>query len=163
VTEFGTDALRLFLVKDISPFEDSPFTRERFLDAYNAHLANGLGNLVSRTMNMVVSYGVDISSVIFPNFVDIKHPAYESFELNRVVDAIWDEIRDLDLYIQDHEPFKKIKTDPDSAHDDLRHVAQGLARISVLLQPIMPTTAGTIAALIREKKKPEAPLFLRKE
>lgn len=163
VSEFGTDALRLFLAKDISPFEDSPFTRQRFLDAYNAHLANGLGNLVSRTMNMVVSYDVDISEVVFPEFVTIVHPAYETFEINRAVDSIWDEIRDLDLYIQDHAPFKKVKVDPDGAHDDLRHVVQGLSRISVLLQPIMPTTADTIAELIREKKKPETPLFLRKE
>lgn len=163
VAEFGTDAFRLFMAKEISLFEDSPFTRERFLDAYNAHLANGLGNLVSRAMNMIVSYDVDISGVTFPNFADIAHPAYEVFEINRAVDAIWDEIRDLDLYIQHHEPFKKVKTDPAAAHDDLRHVAQGLARVSVLLQPIMPETAATIATLIREKKKPEAPLFLRKE
>ncbi len=163
ISEFSTDALRLFLAKDISTFEDSPFTRERFLDAYNAHLANGLGNLVSRTMNMIVSYDVDISGITFPAFADIAHPAYEVFEINRAVDAIWDEIRDLDLYIQHHEPFKKVKTDPEGAHDDLRHVAQGLARVSVLLTPIMPTTAEAIATLIRDKKKPEAPLFLRKE
>ncbi|MSR71480.1 MAG: methionine--tRNA ligase, partial [Candidatus Taylorbacteria bacterium] len=48
--EYGTDALRFFLLKEISSFEDSPFTIERFKDSYNAHLANGLGNLVSRIM-----------------------------------------------------------------------------------------------------------------
>ena len=163
ITEFGTDAFRLFMAKEISLFEDSPFTRERFLDAYNAHLANGLGNLVSRTMNMIVSYDVDISGITFPAFADIAHPAYEVFEINRAVDAIWDEIRDLDLYIQHNEPFKKVKVDPSAAHDDLRHVAQGLARVSILLTPIMPTTAEAIATLIRDKKKPDAPLFLRKE
>jgi methionyl-tRNA synthetase len=163
VSEFGTDALRLFMAKEISPFEDSPFTRERFLDAYNAHLANGLGNLVSRTMNMVVTYDVDVSSVTFPDFGEIKHSAYDTFEINKAVDAIWDEIKDLDLFIADTAPFKKVKVDPVAAHSDLLHVTQGLARISVLLQPIMPTTADTIAILIREKKKPEVPLFLRKE
>lgn len=163
ISEFGTDALRLFLAKEISPFEDSPFTRERFLDAYNAHLANGLGNLVSRTMNMIVAYDVDISNVTFPNFADIAHPAYETFEINRAVDAIWDEIADLDLYIAENAPFKKVKVDADGAHDDLRHVAQGLARITVLLQPIMPDTAAKVAELIKAKQKPEAPLFLRKE
>ncbi len=163
VSEFGTDALRLFMAKEISPFEDSPFTRERFLDAYNAHLANGLGNLVSRTMNMVVTYDVDISGIEFPNFTDIVHPAYDTFEINKAVDAIWDEIKDLDLFIAEQAPFKKVKIDEAGAHDDLRHVARGLARIAVLLQPIMPETAATITELIKEKKKPEAPLFLRKE
>ena len=163
VTEFGTEALRFFMAKEISPFEDSPFTRERFVTAYNAHLANGLGNLVSRTMNMVLSYDVDISKTTFPLFVGIKNPAYDSFEINRAVDAIWDEIRDLDLFIADNAPFKKVKVDEAGAHDDLRHVVQGLARISVLLQPIMPETAKTIAELISEKKKPEAALFLRRD
>jgi methionyl-tRNA synthetase len=161
--EYGTDALRLFLAKEISPFEDSPFTHERFKDFYNSALANGLGNLVSRTMNMVVSYGVDISQTVFPDFSTIRHPAYESFELNQVTAAIWDEIRDLDLYIAEQAPFKKVKVDPDAAHDDLRHVAQGLARIAISLQPIMPETAVKIIELIKNTQKPAEPLFLRKE
>jgi methionyl-tRNA synthetase len=163
IAEFGTDALRMFLVKELSPFEDSPFTRERFLDAYNAHLANGLGNLVSRTMNMVVSYDVDISKTIFPEFAQIMHPAYATYELNKVAEGLWDEMNDLDKYIAEHAPFKKIKIDPDGAHDDLRHVVQGLARIAVALEPIMPDTSRKIIELIKEKKKPEEPLFLRKE
>jgi methionyl-tRNA synthetase len=163
VTEFGTDALRLFMAKEISTFEDSPFTRERFLEAYNAHLANGLGNLVSRTMNMVVTYDVDISSISFPEFSDIKHPDYDTFEINKAVDAIWDEIGELDGYIAENAPFKKVKIDEAGAHDDLRHVTQGLARIAILLKPIMPETSDKIVELIKNKQKPESPLFLRKE
>ena len=52
VAEYGTDALRYYLTREISPFEDTPFTKEMFKDAYNANLANGLGNLVSRVMTM---------------------------------------------------------------------------------------------------------------
>lgn len=163
VRDYGADALRYFVTREVSMFEDSPFTMERFHETYNGSLANGLGNLVSRAMNMIVTYDVDISQITFPEFKDIAHPAYETFEINKAVDAIWDEIRDLDLYIQDHEPFKKVKVDPDGAHNDLRHVAQGLARISILLRPVMPATAAIVETLIREKKKPEAPLFLRKE
>jgi methionyl-tRNA synthetase len=163
VAEFGTDALRLFLIKELSAFEDSPFTTERFKDFYNSALANGLGNLVSRTMNMVVTYDVDISHVTFPEFVNIKHPAYELFELNKVANAIWDEIGELDVYIAENAPFKTVKTNPEKAHDDLRHVTQGLARIAVALQPIMPETSEKIMNLIKAKQKPTEPLFLRKE
>ena len=163
VSEYGTDALRYFVCREVSMFEDSPFYMSRFKEVYNGSLANGLGNLVSRTMNMVVTYDVDISTITFPSFVDIKHPAYDSFEINKCADAIWQEIADLDLFIAENAPFKKVKVDAQGAHDDLRHVTQGLARISVLLEPIMPSTAETIQQLIREKKKPEAPLFLRKE
>ena len=56
VKEYGTDALRYFLLREISPFEDSPFTMERFKEAYNANLANGLGNLVSRILTLSEKY-----------------------------------------------------------------------------------------------------------
>jgi len=161
-TEYGTDALRMFLAKEISPFEDSPFTAERFAAAYNADLVNGLGNLVSRTLTMAQSYDVDISDLAFPNFADIAHPAYERFDYAEVTGAIWSEIADLDKYITDTEPFKTFKVDPDKARADVHHVITGLARVSILLQPIMPTTAEKIKELIIKREKPSEPLFGRK-
>lgn len=161
-TEYGTDALRMFLAKEISPFEDSPFTTERFAAAYNSNLVNGLGNLVSRTLTMAQSYDVDISDLAFPNFTDIAHPAYERFDYSEVANSIWSEIADLDKYITDTEPFKTFKVDPDKARSDVHHVITGLARVSVLLQPIMPGTAEKIAELIKKREKPSEPLFGRK-
>jgi len=61
VNEYGTDALRYFLLREISSFEDSPFTVERFKESYNSGLANGIGNLVSRIMTMSVNYGVKLT------------------------------------------------------------------------------------------------------
>lgn len=161
-SEYGTDALRMFLAKEISPFEDSPFTTDRFAAAYNANLVNGLGNLVSRTLTMAQSYDVDISDLFFPTFADIAHPAYERFDYAEVTESLWAEITDLDKYISDTEPFKTFKVDPDKARADVHHVITGLARVSVLLQPIMPSTAEKIKELIIKREKPEAPLFIRK-
>src|ERR1035437_9726044 len=56
VAEYGTDALRYFLLREVSSFEDSPFTLERFKDAYNSGLANGLGNLTSRILTLSEKY-----------------------------------------------------------------------------------------------------------
>ncbi len=162
VRDYGTDALRLFVCKEVSMFEDSPFTMERFSAAYNANLVNGLGNLVSRTLTMAQSYDVDISDLAFPNFADIAHPAYERFDYAEVTASIWSEIADLDKYITDTTPFKTFKTDPDKARADVHHVITGLARISVLLQPIMPATAEKITELIKKREKPADPLFGRK-
>ena len=58
--------MRYFLLREISSFEDSPFTMERFKDAYNANLANGLGNLVSRILTMAESYGVKLGNLEGP-------------------------------------------------------------------------------------------------
>ena len=56
VSEYGVDALRYFLLREVSSFEDSPFTLERFKDAYNSGLANGLGNLASRILTLSEKY-----------------------------------------------------------------------------------------------------------
>lgn len=118
--------------------------------------------MVSRTLTRAQSYDVDISDLQFPNFADIAHPAYERFDYAEVTESLWAEITDLDKYISDTEPFKTFKVDPDKARADVHHVITGLARVSVLLQPIMPTTAEKIKQLIIKREKPSDPLFGRK-
>src|SRR3989344_6067109 len=56
VDEYGVDALRYFLARHVHPFDDSDFTMERFKEAYNADLANGIGNLVARILTMSSQY-----------------------------------------------------------------------------------------------------------
>jgi methionyl-tRNA synthetase len=60
VREYGTDAFRYFVARELQPFEDSDFTLERFKEAYNAKLANGIGNLVSRIMKMATSNDIKL-------------------------------------------------------------------------------------------------------
>ncbi len=164
VHEYGADALRFFVTKELSSFEDSPFTMERFKESYNANLANGIGNLTSRLMNMLVVYDIDISGISFEPIVNSEiENGYNNFELNKVVSIIWDEITTLDQFIQVNEPFKKIKTDKDQAVRDLLYGAQILARIAVSLEPVMPETSHKIIMLLKNREKPEYPLFLRKE
>ena len=52
VNEFGVDAFRYFLIREMNVGQDSDFTREQFLVRYNSDLANDLGNLINRTLNM---------------------------------------------------------------------------------------------------------------
>ncbi|HXC01048.1 MAG TPA: class I tRNA ligase family protein, partial [Opitutaceae bacterium] len=56
VTEFGVDAFRYFLIREMNVGQDSDFTREQFLVRYNSELANNLGNLVNRTLNMITRF-----------------------------------------------------------------------------------------------------------
>jgi methionyl-tRNA synthetase len=163
VAEYGTDALRYYVTREVSMFEDSPFYMEKFKEVYNANLANGLGNLLSRSMNMVASYGVNLSGIIFPDYAEVADTSMERFELNVVMDNIWAEISKLDRYVQETEPFKTVKTNPEKAHADIQKVIQGLANIAVQLQPFLPASAQTIIDTIKAGKKPEQPLFLRKE
>lgn len=162
IHEYGTDALRLFLAKEISNWDDSPFTIERFSDAYHAHLVNGLGNLVSRTLTMAQNYDVNCTNLVFPEFATVAHPAYETFDYTEVTHDIWHTITMLDKLITEREPFKVFKINPDQARSDVFEVLQGLAKVSVQLQPIMPETAQKIRILLEKREKPAEPLFLRK-
>lgn len=166
VKEYGADALRYYLLRHVHSFEDSDITMEKFKLAYNANLANGLGNLVQRTMKMIISYGVDISHVNFNDHDPVmsyhqKH--MEAFDMNKVMDEIWRLISDLDTFIATEQPFKKVKVDEKAAHRDLQYCAEELGRLAISLYPMMPETASRIQNYLTEVKLPETPLFTRKD
>jgi methionyl-tRNA synthetase len=160
IKEYGTDALRYFVTRELHPFEDSPFTMEKFKESYNAHLANGLGNLVSRVMKMAETNGITLKKV--PD-VDISKyaPLYDSYEINKVCDDIWARIQAADKFIQEHQPFKTIKVDKAKGEHEISHLLEEVAHIGMLLTPILPETSAKIAKAIKDNKI-EAPLFMRK-
>ena len=170
VKEYGTDALRYFLLREISPFEDSPFTMERFKDAYNGNLANGLGNLVSRIMTMTET-NFDTSPVFIDNIKIEDTTIYpgvvsslRNFNIKEAMDLIWEQISYLDKYIQEQQPFKLIKEDRGKGEKMIREMLiVELYRISIFLRPFLPETSEKIKKLIGENKKPETPLFLRRD
>ncbi len=162
VAEYGTDALRFFLAKEISNFEDSPFTIERFKDSYNAGLANGLGNLTSRIMTMAENYlgqPVNPDSSPYPEYFNFL----DQFEIQKATEVVWKQIGALDLMIQTEVPFKVIKTDEAKGKQIVTDLVVELYRIALMLEPILPDTAEKIKTLIKENKKPAEPLFLRKD
>jgi len=164
VKEYGTDALRYFLLREISSFEDSPFTLERFKDAYNSGLANGLGNLVSRIMTMAVNYGVKLTDKDLKiKYYTKKVEELENFDINKFINKIWVDLKSLDEYIQKNEPFKKIKMNKEEAEKDVYYLLSQLYSNALAIEPLLPETSKKIRELIKENKKPENPLFLRKD
>ncbi|MFA6999559.1 MAG: methionine--tRNA ligase [Candidatus Paceibacterota bacterium] len=163
VEEYGTDALRYFLLREISSFEDSPFTLERFKDAYNSGLANGLGNLTSRILTLSEKY-LDKCPEI-PEKTDFTEyfEIYETFDLKKATDYVWEKIAELDKTIQETEPFKVVKVDIEKGKEMITDLVLKLYTIARMLNPLMPETNIKLKQLIKENKKPEKPLFLRKE
>lgn len=165
VAEYGADALRYFVARELVNFEDADFTRERFREAYNANLANGLGNLVSRVMKMATSNGVELSSLeknIFYYGSGKKVETLERFEIGKEMDEIWNAIKSLDKSIQDNEPFKKIKINKEEGKKDIKTLLNNLYIIALRLEPFIPETSAKIQTAIKENKMPES-LFPRKE
>ena len=163
VKEYSTDALRFFLAKEISNFEDSPFTMERFKDAYNSGLANGLGNLSSRILTLSEKYLEKCPE--FSEQYDLAEyfAIYETFDIKKAADYVWDKIGDLDKKIQITEPFKVVKVDEEKGKKLISDMVVELYAIAQMLNPLMPETHEKLKKLIRENKKPEKPLFLRKD
>lgn len=163
VAEYGTDALRYFLLREISSFEDSPFTMERFKEAYNANLANGLGNLASRILTLSEKYLDKCPELPESSLTKEFFELIESFDFKKATDHIWNEISALDRHIQESEPFKLVKTDEQKGKELISGMVVELYKIARMLNPIMPATNETLKKLIKENKKPEQPLFPRKD
>ena len=163
VNEYGTDALRYFLLREVGSFEDSPFTLERFKDAYNSGLANGLGNLSSRILTLSEKYLDKCPEIPGKSDFTEYFAIYETFDLKKTTDYVWDRIAELDKIIQETEPFKVIKVDIEKGKEMIRDLVLKLYTIARMLNPIMPETNIKLKQLIKENKKPETPLFLRKE
>ncbi len=176
VEEFGVEAVRYYIARHFNNFEDSDFSLDKFKEAYNANLANGLGNLVSRIMKMATTYGVTIKSedkemVYFTAGVVI--PELEIFDINTFMDNIWSGIhlldnrfismKIMDEYIQHNEPFKKIKTDPEEAKKAVQFLLFHLFGVALALEPIMPKTSAEIRRLILNNEMPVEPLFKRQD
>lgn len=181
IAEYGGEAVRYFLARHISPFEDGDITTESFREAYNADLANGLGNLVSRVLTMRVEYFQDnnlemwremgsskkaslflLSDTMKCNLSHLYEQHLNNYEIQNAVDILWGCIKDADEYIAKHEPFKLIKIDTKKTKRIIWELVNCLKFISDKLLPIMPQTAQTIQNLILEKKIPKRPLFPRK-
>lgn len=171
VKEYGADALRYYVLRELSPFEDSPFTPERFREAYNANLANGLGNLVSRILKLTSNHG--ITAPLPPKekirgdetaraFVE----SLDGFNIQRAADHIWARIASMDGEIQAVQPFKLLKSADAAEKERGRAVMAKLYGelwfVAVLLEPIMPEAASTIQGLVKDNKMPSSPLFARK-
>jgi methionyl-tRNA synthetase len=163
VKEYGTDALRYFLLRELSSFEDSPFTLERFKDAYNANLANGIGNLTSRIMKMAESNLDAPVSIAEREDMSEYFSLFETYELNRVMDYVWVKIGELDRIIQEKEPFKLVKTDKEAGVSIITDLVVKLYSIARMLNPLLTNTSDKIKAAVKANKMPTEPLFLRKD
>ena len=120
IREYGADALRYYLAREVSPFEDGDFTAERFKEVYNADLANGVGNLTARIMKMAISYDVRATDKTRAQTTDSiwksGNTYLNAYRINEAIGEIWlgarlasgvDSIEMLNAYIQNEQPFKK--------------------------------------------------------
>jgi methionyl-tRNA synthetase len=162
VDEYGTDALRYFLARHIHPFDDSDVTLEKFKEAYNADLANGIGNLAARILQLAQTHLPEPVALPQLEFASEFADAIEKFEISKALEYVSTRVEALDRKITETEPFKVVKVDKEKGKALITELVVELAKILVHLEPIIPEKGHVIWLAIKANKKPEM-LFPRKD
>jgi len=162
---YGTDALRYFLLREISFGQDGDFSIKRFEERYNADLANGLGNLVSRVLTLSEKINqVKFTDGQLTKKIKLSQKSYqkamEQIKLHEALELIWKLISACDEYIEKNKPWQLIKNQQEKFKQIISELLITLKEIAVLLEPFMPETSEKIINQLKQNKKTEA-LFPR--
>ena len=164
VDRFGVDALRYFVMREMVVGQDANFADDMFLTRYNSDLANDLGNVVSRVTTMIQRYcgGVVPAPSVAPaasdlelrlsaeNTIRLATAGADAFEFSSALREIWALISTLNKYIVAREPWALAK-DPASRpllDTTLYNAADALRVVAALVDPVMPSTAARIRAML---------------
>jgi methionyl-tRNA synthetase len=154
IDRHGADALRYFLLREVGFESDGNFTWERFDERYTADLADGLGNLVSRSLAMIAKYreGVVPAARDATTLDEAGRRVVEAYargmdacDLRAGAEAAWELVATANLYIQQVAPWKLAKEGSDAELDAaLAALARALYRLAVLTEPFIPGKAANI-------------------
>jgi methionyl-tRNA synthetase len=160
----GADALRYFLLREIVFGQDGSFSFDALVQRYNADLANGLGNLASRTLTMINRYFK--GEVPYPSRGASKSPAddaiaevarktirefgtlFDQFQFSRALELVWALVASVDKYIVENEPWALGEKQDEDSRSRLATVlytaAEALRIATALAYPVMPDATAKI-------------------
>jgi methionyl-tRNA synthetase len=172
---YGKDALRYYVLREVSFGQDGSVSTEGFERRYTSELANEYGNLASRTLAMIAKYrdGVVPDAEVAPElakaFAEVPEQVAKHFdevELSAALDEIWGVVRQLNAYVQEQEPWKLAKDEAEKDRLDqvLHSLTEGLRVVSTLLLPFIPEAAAKLLEAVDGETVGELePLFPRVE
>lgn len=162
--KFGADGTRYLLMSAGTFGEDVDLTMERMTEKYNADLANGLGNLVSRVLKLSEQLSLEeraqmekISGEAV--FTDIQRKEMEVCNISRVLESIWEQVRLANKLIDDEKPWELAKSDTERFKGVMITLLGSLHTLGQMLVPFMPETSEKIARALETGKV--EPLFQR--
>ena len=191
IDEWGVDAFRFYVVRELDIGPDGNWTDAGFASRYQAELANGLGNLVNRSLSMLKRYRAGVipspSNELKPaadEAVNKVQAAWRANELQAALIDIWALVNRANQYVDQTAPFKLAKDPAQAARldDVLYNLCETCRVLAILLSPFLPTTSARIYEQLNLGTLPEtisaaswgalqkghsigepAPLFPRKE
>ncbi|HXC68317.1 MAG TPA: methionine--tRNA ligase, partial [Nitrospiraceae bacterium] len=161
VDAFGADAFRYFLLREVPFGQDGDFSREAMIMRINSDLANGLGNLLSRTLTLIertqagqvpvpgktraAERDLQQATVALLNEVLPRH--IEQLEFSKALEAIWQVVQIANQYVDKTAPWTlaKNESDADQLRTILYHMAETLRCLSFATYAFTPASAQTIS------------------
>lgn len=157
--KYGLDAVRYYLLREISPFEDGDFSYAKFEERYNADLANGLGNFAARVLTLAEKQGA----------IEIQKPSAEAaraiaetkaavakkseeYKFNEALASVWELIAFGDRYVNEKKPWDKALETKNKAQI-ISDLLQVLENTAAFLVPFLPETAEKIQKAIGQSGK----------
>lgn len=157
---YGAESLRYYLMADIATGKDADFSEERLRGRYNDELANNVGNLLNRALNMAQKYRSGIvtkreatleplralAQTEAPRTVAAYAEAMDTYQVDAALRAVIGFARTCNQLIEALAPWK-IAKDPaqaDSLDDILYHLAEALRIVAILLSPVLPKASASI-------------------
>ena len=146
VKEYGLDAIRYYLLRELPYASDGNVSKERIEERYS-ELANVLGNLVHRVAAMAKNYFEGNIDIDFTPDVEVEEQLAQSmriFNLKEYTDIVYDLMKKVNEYIDKEKPFTVFKTDPEATKVILSKAAREIRLIAKYLWPIIPNTSEEI-------------------
>jgi methionyl-tRNA synthetase len=159
----GSDPLRYFLLREIVFGSDGSFSFDALVQRFNADLANGLGNLSSRTLSMITRYfegevpyptatelGADDTAIadLAGQTINDFHAQFEQFQFSRALETAWGLVSAVNKYIVDNEPWVLAEKPGQDARARLATVlytsAEALRIVTALAHPVIPDSTARI-------------------
>jgi methionyl-tRNA synthetase len=159
---YGPDAIRYFLLREVSFGQDGSYSHEGIVNRINADLANDFGNLAQRSLSMInkncdgkvppcgplSDADTSLLKAIDGAIEPIRAAMTEGFAMHTILNTIWALIGDTNRYFAAEEPWKLKKTDPERMNTVLYVTAEALRQFAILTQPFTPRAAPRLLDLL---------------
>jgi len=155
--KYGNDAIRLGLLSGFELGNDGDFSAENFDNFYRTKLAGGVGNLFHRVLTLIQKFSPDLSlhgtTVAEKSLSEEFGKSIEAYKIKQAIDLFFTTVSEANQILNEKEPWKLVKTDPEAANKIFAQLLWHLQELSKMAEVILPETHKKMNELLTEENK----------